>query len=706
MFKFNHNTIISAACAGLLFIVGSSVLCASQDFREPYIKLLDSGKTKEAIAVIQQLQRSGRVPKDDRWVLQVDLASAARMQGQPQQAIQLLSSLDKIDQLRPEVALESGLSYLLLKNDIQALKSFETATGAGSPSTRMRANLEVARQNFKNAQYEVTVRLCQLVIDDYGKLSSFDLESTPSIKSIYSAARKLLDEARAMLQQSRYGDDFMFYKTGRQAQARGDYQAAIDAYSKIKAPVLADAAGCYIPACLAELGKVSEAVAAYQKFIAADALGLYREEAHLELIRLQAKFAASRAEFQATAKLVDQALKWQEDLVKSGKDIDITSVRFIVQDFPAPVQYTVSSEFGNWHRSKSKPENIINRLTTRWYPSHILAQTYMLGIYVRSQAGDVSGAEKLLAKLEELNKENNERMLSSHASLGRLQRDTNRTAYVIPLPEWSSLTGQDVGAIKLGFFYLSARELESAKQLFTWVDSRIKQDGSNANNWAAVHVGQALYEFYSKNDRGALQQLGRFDTVFRQTSIRPFAQLIKANITAGQRPSGFKDAQRIYQSIITEYDKTPYAVYAQLCMGLSAANSGERTEAIKAFSHLLENHPESEQAKVARTALVVLNAQPVFEKRGPTTNKKLPLPGKVTPVEYSMSFPGGQAKRIDYATVATGDLLRFKITATVKNDCIKLKNFRMRLSEYEPQIAGRDDSKLEYIEAPMLKRGI
>lgn len=703
--------------------------------RASYYEMLDRGEFEQAKAAILNLI-SKRNPKDDSSVFIADLARAERGLGRPDAAKKSILALSPVQASQSFVQLELGRCLLAANDSAGAISAFRRCLASSNSPARCGAGYELAAIEFAGSRYKTCIELCQSVLSDIARLPAYDKSYNTELREIGNKTRKLMAAARDAQIPQLYGQEFAAYRAGRIAQAERKYEQALESYGQIKAPLLADAAECYSAACLVALGRLPEGIVAYEAFISKNETGPYRGEAMLELSRLRCKQAWSRADADAAKQMLDRAWQWTIQ-AQTGTATDLSALKSVLRDFPAPEQFTTPTQLGGYYRAFIRPESIINQHTCKWYLPYLQVQIKLLTGYSSVLQGDTRSAKAAFDQVDRLNEAQGGRMLTRSGVIERLTSASDSGSFLVPQDVWSSLTPEQGPALRLACFYYIAGENSLARELFeqfmqatkaaTGSDPRVSQASATPRpsrsrkgrgsdepeDRATATYGLALCAFREKREAETLQHLEKFTASLRASALMPQAAMLMGHIYAG-KTDGLDTAVNCYKQIVSDRPGTDEASQALLSMGVSAFNARRLDIATEACNELIADQPKSYLAPAARTLLAAIERSEATSGPVPSDAKATPKPlasadlktpsGRVILVKRHLLIPGGGDLSYDTKSLGPGDLLRYMVTCSTRSDCIKVNNFTLRLSDSEPQVPPVKGTSLEFVRAPVLYR--
>ncbi len=302
MFAMDGRAFGRVAVHGLagvvLLVVAVAGAWAGDSPAAGYHRLLEAGKFEQTEAMLDRLSHDARVLQDERWRLLVDLAKAQRHQGKGREALRTLDRLDRADRQRTPARIELAWAHVLEDELDQARPYVKSLAGSGEAEARCHGRYLLARLAFEDKQYQQAIEHGKRALRAFREVDYYHNPDGWELRQLKTDTRKLMEEAQHKVIAKKYGSAYANYRRARIAEASRDYKQAISYYRRVQemdAPVLADAAGCYIGGCLVQLDHKREAVDYWQGFIKHDEEGLYRGEAMLKLGRLLLVEAQPRA---------------------------------------------------------------------------------------------------------------------------------------------------------------------------------------------------------------------------------------------------------------------------------------------------------------------------------------------------------------------------------------------------------------------------
>ncbi|OGV71189.1 MAG: hypothetical protein A3K18_23340 [Lentisphaerae bacterium RIFOXYA12_64_32] len=676
-------------------------------------EMIAAGRYAQAGKQLRKRLGQKDIAAGERLPLTVQLARVLRLGGEPAAAVQELEALDFADKAASAVRLELGRCCLAAGETAKASETLALCRNDRDIPLRCLANFVAAGIDFDAKRYEPCIALLEQVLRDGAGISPSEVETNKELRDALADAARLLETARAELARLRYGEDYYHYRLARMAQARGDFRAAIREYGRITAPVLADAAGCYIPACEVRIGgkeMMKRAMKDYAAFIAGNESGLYREEARLHLALLRCRMLPAPEELKATRAELRRLLDWLEATgERPATDGNaLAGVSRIVADFPVPAEFTRPNDAGALVRAYTAPETIVNRLTCPWYLDYLRLQALLLDVLLSFDTGDQAAAEAGVARLAEFERQTCGRLLSRTGIPERLRQGLADRAFLVPPESWEKLRGGGGMALKAACFFYLGGENDIAQRLFGDIAAAAAADprSAAAEEAAVASFGLGCCAFRAGKDSDACAAFDRVRRDFKQAAVCPLASLLLANIYSGT-PGKTDDAFRVYRQIAADHRRSPVAPRALLCLAISACNLGKPDLALQSCRELDRLYPGTIFARSARTigdrlAAASGEADAGLPEPDADDAAKPGLTGRVLPVRKHLVLPGGGSLAHEYRDLRPDDILRYDVSCSPRTSCTVIRRFALRLSELEPQVPPAKGKSLAFLRAPVL----
>ena len=661
-----------------------------------YRDQLARGQFDQAEKQIRTISRGSAVPKDQRWLLALDLLKAMRYQGREGDAEKFLARFGKQDLQRPELIAErTWLAMNQKQADFDGLLiELDKQQDEVSP---IYAGYFHARQTFDAKQWEACIKLCRQASRRLNNAKLYRYPQQWEISRIRSDLNRLLKEATHFWIASKFGDDYANYRSGRVAQADHLYEDAIRCYRQIKAPILKEASLCYTAECLAKLDHDRDAVALWQKFIRTDETGLYRGEA---MLRIGEILLCKNNDPNAASDWFAKCVQWCKDMRQVTPNVDAASINGILTAFPIPKERSGRDRFGNFHRHLAGPETIENRLTCTWYLDAVQADAMMLHAFSLNLMGRTDESLDVLTALVQLDQQNQGNLLQLGSLPERLLSDAGDGSFALPANITASLSKENSLNIQLAAFYYIAGERERANAILSSIHSKVVGKTSLTNDWAAVEFLLGCVAFENGDKDIAKGEFERFETVLKDSSLAPLAVLLSANIDAGDLDA-YEDAKKRYLWVATEYAKTPLAPRALLSLVLAAQNAGQSDDAYEAWQHLVYGrYSDTLFAAAARTLepRMAVHAEPEDEAQQPETDDKR---GQIRPFQRHLVIPGHVDWAINTSAIQPFDIVEYRVSYEVRVGCA-MKTLWYQMDVFEPQPPPTRQSPLQFLRAPVL----
>lgn len=674
-------------------------LHADEAALQAYRDSLIAGDFARVESLLSNAVRDRQLSAEHRWRLQLDLAKAQRYQEKAPAALRTLQAMAQADAARPAVRVERAWSLLLTGQHRDALPALESLRGDSDAEAAFTSVYLLARLALEQERFQPCVDLCQQAIDISRRLDFYHNPNAWELRRIQAEVHRLLEAAKDRNVALQYGDDYANYRRGRLLQASGQYKKAIEAYVKIKAPVLADAAGCYIGKCLAELGHADQAAKQWQAFISADEFGLYRGEAIYEFGRLQLLNAATRQHMQSAEVWLRRAGEWCQRAGQQTPKATVESIKQVLQAFPLPEKAATRDRFGNFHRNHVSPETIVNRLTATWYLDDLQTRVALLHAFALHELGHAE-TKAAMERLIALNSKQNGSLLKMGDVPSLLLADAKDGAFLIPPGAWQSLSGPWAVKLHMACYLLVAGDIDGSQRLFEQVHAEVNGRVETTLEWSVAEFGLACTTFRKGDLSAAIGKLARFETVLRDSPLAPLAVLQAANFYTGQI-GGWEDASQRYVWVARQAAGTPLAPRAMLGLAVAAANAGEDRAAAEACQTLLNEYADSRFAPAARTLLSRVKGVSAKPAKAVSTTRQNQAVGRIIPFERHLVLPGSVDFTNDLSQFKEGDMLDYQISYAIRSGC-RLSSFWYRLGLFEPQPPPVKKSPLQFFRAPAL----
>lgn len=659
-----------------------------------YRKLLGAGDYARAAAAIEQIRRSGKVPADEQWRLTLDLTKTLRFDGKLKAAGKVIEQLSGSDALRPSVRIEKAWLQVLDGQGVGAIAMLETLRIDSDVEVRCHAGYLLGKVLFEQERIQPCLDACDKTIRDFRKVDFYHNPYDWELLILRSELQKLRAKARDYNITHLFGDDYANYRRGRLAQIRGQYHDAISYFRLVKAPILTDAANCYIGACLRDSGMVKEAAAHWQAFIQKDELGLYRGEAIYQLGEMYLLHSTDRSQLALAEQWLKRAVEWHDKVAGTTPPVTVDSIQAILKAFPLPPELATRDRFGNFHRGSAEPETIVNRLTSTWYLKDLHLQSMTLHAFSLFELGK-PGAKNAFVNILTL-AHANPGLLALGDTPQRLMIDAQDGAFVIPRAVWTALPAETAMRLHLACFYLRVGKLEDAKSLFGQVYRITNGNTERILAWSVCQLGMAYVAFGQSRPNEAIDGLAKFETTLSASPLAPMGWLWAANIYAGQK-EGLAEAQQRYAQVVKAMPNSDIAARALLSLALASENAGDRKNALSAASMLVKNSFDS---RYQAAAITLISRMQGVQIRSARTGKDDERPGRVIPFDRHLVIPGHADFSLDISQYAMNDLVNYEIAYTIRSGC-HFKSFYYRCSIDEPQVPPVDKSPFRFLRAPL-----
>ncbi len=694
------------AVAAVLIQCGYGTAISADQEREHYAyrTWLHRGELDRAEQGLRSLLSTGLIEGEHRWVLAVDLARIHRLNGDRDRAKTTLAQLAPEVASHPYARLEAAIQNRVGSDEQAAASSvseFVRLRNELDPRIKQESNYQLALIDFEREAYDNCIRRCDGIIRDIARLDLYQYPDASELRYLMVQSRELKARAEAQLLILQFGDDYFHYRQGRFAQARGDYEKAIEFFRQVQGGILREAATCYTADCILEIGRPTDAAALYRSFIDEEPYGLYRGEAMLKLARLQILHATTRGQLQAAEKLLAETLGWHEEVVRRAPPVSVASIQAVLAQFPPPDNYTSRDNFGNYHRNHAGPATVLNRLTSTWYMQELEVRTNLLHGFVLNELGQRRDAMARFERTLELNDRYGSHILNVGNVPHRLLVEAGNGAFLIPPTAWNSLSREQAVRLHLAFLYLTVDDVDAAGPLFESVLANTTNTSQHEADRAAAVLGRACVSYHRGQTTTALNDLRRFDAQYAKTPLTPLAQIMAANILAGQSgEEPFNEALRRYSDVARGLPGTPYANRAWLSMAVAAYNRSDHETARTAAGRVSSS---SAYHGAAHTLSVLIDnsESDVSKQRSPLSRQAT---GRVVPIARHFVYPGAVDLRYDIRQSGDDDLLRYSIAFSIRAGCA-LKNFRCATTILEPQAPPTDESPLVFVRVPLLLQG-
>lgn len=666
-----------------------------------YYDLFRQKKYKQAEAVLRRLVDLRPLSADIRWRLTVDLAKTQRYQGDGHGALKTLDQLSRSDRHRPMAEVESAWAHLLTKDRAAAQRDIDDLIHGKDAEGQCHGRYLVAGLKFKDERYVECIKQCKVALKSFGHVKLYHNPYDWELRRLRTNILKLMAEAKNRLIAQRYGDAYANYRIARFAQANEDYPRAIKYYQLVvasKAPILSDASGCYIGACLVSLGHIGDAATHWQSFIESDPKGLYRGEAMLGLGRMELLHVRNHSQLEQADHWLSKASTWDQALDGKSATATIKSIRKILKAFPLPKHRAVKDRFGNYYRKSVGPETIINRLTATWYLTDQRIHATLLHAFALIELGDQKNAAKAIDQVIQLG-QGSDGILDLGDMPRRLAVEAKDGAFFVPPAIWKSLSPKYAMRLQLACYLLVAQQNHDAKQQFDAVYQAVHGHANHVLDWSVAQLGLAVIAFRSGGRNAALARLSTFENTLKHSPLAPLAVLWSANLYAGEA-GGFSKAQKRYMWVVRQVPGSSLAPRALLSLAVAAANAGQDDLAQQACQRLLAHYPESVFAAAGRTLLRKFDG--VHTKATPASYQPTNEPrGRIMPFDRHLVIPGDVDFTIDLGDYQAGDVLDYDISYTVRAGCA-LNHFWYSVNLDEPQPPAVEHSPLRFMRAPIL----
>jgi tetratricopeptide (TPR) repeat protein len=350
---------------------------------------------------------------------------------------------------------------------------------------------------------------------------------------------------------------------------------------------------------------------------------------------------------------------------------------------------------------------VVNQMTCPWYLPRQEFLALLWRTFILSEIGDKEAAPALLDRVRAVNDLRGGHLLSRPGILERLQADLNRGAFLVPEPVWGCLPRPGGGRFRAGAFFYVAGENELARSLFQEAQASPTRTRAKRDEQAVILYGLACCDFSDGKDEQAISRLSKFTDELRTSPLAASAQMLLANIYSGIQGK-YKDALAVYDGIAGRgAADSSVAAKALLAKAVSACNHNDNPTALDTCKQLRQVYGRTPYGLAASTLASRL------EDGAQTLRQEMPRAdpdgaanrgnGRIVLVRRHLVFPGGgDLARASYDDLDVSDLLRYDITTSTIAPCIVVKQYTIRLTEFEPQfepVAGR---ACAFLRAPVL----
>lgn len=660
-----------------------------------YRKFLGAADYAQAEAMIERARRSRRVPSEDQWRLTLDLAKALRFQQKYQAAEKALNEITGKDELRPLVRVEKAWLQVIAGKGVDAVPVLEALRGDSNVEVRCHAGYLLGKILLEQERIQPCLDACDQAIRDFRKVDFYHNPYDWELFILRKELQKLRAEAKNFDILHKYGEDYANYRRGRFAQARGDFLEAIEYYRKIKAPILLDAAHCYIGACLRDSGMIKEAAAQWQAFIQSDETGLYRGEAMYQLGEMYLIHASNRSQLELAQKWLQRAVDWDSKVASVTSPVTADSIKKILKAFPLPTNAAVRDRFGNFHRQRVGPETIVNRLTSTWYLKDLHLKAVALHAFTLFELKMPLAQTELSNVVTQAH--SNPGLLDLGDTPQRLLADAQDGAFVIPPAAWNALPATTAIELHLAWYRLRLGQNHEALKIFQDIYQQTRGHNERMLEWAVSQLGLAFAAFNEGNDKVALEGLAKFESTLSQSPLAPLGLLWAANIYAGQT-EGLIEAQTRYAQVVKRVPGTELSARAMLSLAIASENAGDRKTATAAASTLLGDNANIKYQASAKTLMTRLKGIQIQPSRTSGNDVK---PGRVIPFDRHLVIPGQVDLTLDVSQYALNDLVSYEIAYSIRSGCSP-RTFGYQSSIEEPQALPVKTSPLLFLRAPLL----
>jgi tetratricopeptide (TPR) repeat protein len=419
--------------------------------------------------------------------------------------------------------------------------------------------------------------------------------------------------------------------------------------------------------------------------------GLYAGEARLRLAELALTGGTSEQDLERAAELLKDLESWFERAAQREPSAALEAVSGILGDH-SPGTGSAPSRFGRKPPVYGAPEQIVNRATASWYLPVLRKQHLLLRAYVQGQFGNRRDARRGLRRFADHIQNTLNMGLSRRDVLPRLQGGVPWGAVLYAESTWAKLTGPVGAKLRFGALLYVAGEHGRAR---AHLKAARKARRGTRTHRAAAELGLACCAYQRKGAEAAIERLKRFTEKLRGTAPAPRAQLMLANLLAGQE-EGLKNARKLYRHLARRHAGERLGARARFSLALAASNHGDRELARKATQRAARAEEAGPYPALAKQLLSALRGQGASEKKDARGG------GGPRVVEQHFTIPTNDGLRTNLPELKPTQLLRYQVKATGRKDCIVVRGVGIRLTELEPGVPRSRDGELSFYRAPVL----
>lgn len=660
--------------------------------------LIDKGRFKTAVGKLRKLARDQNATDLVRNQARLLMATAHRLNGKPDEAAKIL---DAIAVGRPDgYFLELGETYL----DQERFDKAVSVSNCYSRDPRNPTILDAkalwlkARAIFKLEKYLGCIRECRGLLRFRFKktiASLADSEGTEDhdalLAELKEKAAELMKEAQYLHDVKRYGEDFAWYRKGRQAQFAKDCETAIECYAKISGGVLRDAGRCYSGRCLERLGRTKEALDVYENLIDDDFTGFYRGEAIHRSAVLRFK-EGRKSDKREALKLTFRLREWLAAVKKLEIKRELEGINDALREDvidKAPRDFLKPGDCGNLIRNVQYPENIDNRSTAPWYLEYLTVKNELFHGFLLANKGDETEAALTFRDA------GNKRIISDPGTIPALLDGLARGFPLLPAECAKKLSKDERNLISLACFFHLTEEGKASDEI---VDSLLADEDVKGYDRGAATLLKAYRLVAEKRFKNAVAVLNSIVTNPKalRTDLGGRAAFLQACLLASD-PKSSATAYSIFESLRKRKNRE-LAADAALAHAIAAVNNGDKKTALDACKDVGRKFHGSPHADAAATLKQAIIKSKKDQIAGVVETKS----GKIVKHKRTLVIPGTSKWRVDPSDLRAGDLVLYRIRCVARDPCSTIKAVTLTVSGDEPQPPTAKGNEIVFVRSPLL----
>jgi len=710
----NANLLKYFVICKIFIFANVMAFCAS--FEQELNKIsadIEKEKWPVAISKLESLSKSSKLSEKEHGIAVCLLARCYRENGNFDKALKALESLSTG---RPSFYF-SELGELCLADGKfdKALLAGDSCAGVGNKTAAMDGAWLKARADWSLKKYQDCIDECEKVKAAGAALlaanESQKTDADAAIAKIIAAAEELAAKAKDALEMELYGSDYLHYRKGREAEAKGRFDDAVKNYARINGGVLKDAGECYTAHCLGKLGKDDDAINLYKEIIEKDSGSLYCGEALYNAAILSylsgktekaeanaLKFASDAADWCETASKI-------EDSAKALAGINSALTKNIINPMRG-MEFMKLDDCGNLIRNKTYPGSIVNHLTAPWYLPHLATRAQLLKGYLLGETGKKSEAAEAYRKGAELSEK--ARILSDASTLPALLAGLVENGYLVPEECFEKMSHQSKKLINFAFFFFVSEERSYAEQIIKLIedDPKLSERPGDAT---VIAFAKSACLLSAKNKKDGLKTLKSIIGTSKQASlpVQKWAKYVYACQIASD-PSQKSAACAMLEELGQE-KKSRLAPMAMLSLACCHFNYGDLDNASKIGAKLRSGFTGTPWSEAGGTLRDGAEPLAVNAEKGKPIDLKTLLGenadtryGKILDRRFTIVLGGNSRMRFDSDDLSASDIMLCKLTYVSRSNCTIIRGVRTTLGLFEPQPPAVQGNRIAFIRAPLL----